>query len=108
MRKLDIFQSLENMIDELAALHFEIVDQSLDYLQRELCELQQDYTTREDFHAFRAILIFAYDLGLISQYTYNKLQEQANEIWDAYQEAGAPPNVLNEPPTDPEQLALFT
>lgn len=108
MKDLNISEDLENLIDKLTALHFDIIDRSADYLKRELYELELDHARREDFYSFMGMLSFAFDLGLIRDYSYEKLKEQAADIWDAYQEAAAPPNVLNAPPADPEQLTFFT
>jgi hypothetical protein len=108
MKDLKICEDVEDMIDKLTALHFYIVDQTANYLERELYELERDHAPREDYYSFMGMLKFAFDLGLIKDYKYEKMKEQAEDIWDAYQEAAAPPNILNAPPVDPEQLALFT
>ena len=108
MSKLNIREDFETMLDKLTALYFKIEDQSKNYLERELYELQRDDTTLEDFYAFRAMLIFARDLGLIKEYLFDTMKERVDEIWDAYQEAGAPPTAAGATPTDHEQLTLFT
>lgn len=106
--KIDVREAIEREINRLTMLRLEMIDAAMDLLKRELYELQQDYATREDFYCFRGMLIFAHDLGLINQPLHDYLKEQVAEIWDAYQEAAAPPNILNAPPTDPEQLTFFT
>lgn len=100
--KLNITDDLENMIDKLTAMRFDIIDRTAEYLNREIWELSQDYTSREDFYIFRGSLIFARELGLIDEYSYDRFKKQVAKIWDAYQEAAAPPNILNALPIDLE------
>lgn len=88
--EIKIIDKLENMIDELTALRFDIVDKAAEYLNREVWELSQDYTSREDFYIFRGSLIFARELGLIDEYSYDRFKKQVAKIWDAYQEVAAP------------------
>lgn len=92
--KLNITEDLEKMIDKLTAMRFDIEDRTAEYLNREIWELQQDFTTCEAFYRFLGCLYFAYDLGLIDEFFYKRLKKQVEEIWDAYQEAAAPPNIL--------------
>lgn len=100
--EINMIDDLEKMIDKLTALRFDIVDKTAEYLNREIWELQQDFTTREDFYRFRGSLNFARELGLIDEFSYDRLKKGVAKIWDAYQEAAAPPNILNALPIDLE------
>lgn len=97
--KIDIREAIEREIEHLEVLRFDIIEGAMDFLKRDLFELQHwrdnIILTREDFERFIGALDMARHLGVISEVTYKSFKNYCDDAYDEYYEASLP-EVMNE------------
>lgn len=94
---IDLRKAIVQEIDHLAALRCDMIDSVMDFLERDLWDLQHwrnNVTiTHKDFERFNGALDMARFLGAISDDAYRKFKQGCEDAYDEYYEASAPEGI---------------